>query len=126
VNPPTLSQADIDKILEDNKKNKLEKTKIINVVETYHDALNKPIHLSQPVLIVWGNKDKIFDVSGAAKLQKNFPHSTLVILKNTGHLAHVECPITTVRAYLNFLKDITNGLTTQNNKIEEMDCVGTN
>jgi pimeloyl-ACP methyl ester carboxylesterase len=61
-----------------------------------------------PVLIVWGDHDGIFDVSGAAILAKGLKNHRTVILKDTGHLPMTEKPAETAAAYVNFLRNQQN------------------
>ena len=46
--------------------------------------------INVPILIIHGEKDMRFPVSVAYKLKNKIPNAELAILKNTGHLAHVE------------------------------------
>lgn len=57
-----------------------------------------------PVLIIWGDGDKILDVGGVAVLEKNLKNHHTVIMKDTGHLPMLEKPKETAEAYLSFLK----------------------
>lgn len=61
--------------------------------------------IQAPVLIVWGDHDRIFDVSGASILEKGLKHHQTVILKDTGHLPMTEKPAQTAAAYISFLKN---------------------
>ncbi|WP_167480861.1 alpha/beta fold hydrolase [Mesorhizobium waimense] len=45
-----------------------------------------------PCLIIHGAKDMRFPVAVAERLHRTLPHSRLVILEQTGHLAHMEAP----------------------------------
>lgn len=63
-----------------------------------------PLILS-PVLIIWGDQDKIVDVGGVAFLEKHLKTSKSVILKDTGHIPMIEKPQESAQAYLNFLKE---------------------
>jgi len=58
-----------------------------------------------PVLILWGEQDKITDVGGVAFLEKNLKKSRTVVLKETGHCPMVEKPEETAQAYMSFLKE---------------------
>lgn len=55
-------------------------------------------------LILWGDMDRLIDVSCAKPLEKGLPKSKTVIIKNCGHLPMLEKPEETARYYLEFLK----------------------
>lgn len=60
--------------------------------------------IQAPVLIIWGDQDKVTDIGGVAFLEKNLKKYKVVILKATGHLPMFEKPEETARAYMSFLK----------------------
>jgi pimeloyl-ACP methyl ester carboxylesterase len=57
-----------------------------------HDPhLPKWLHrIDVPVMIVWGAEDRILPVAFSSELKKRMPHARLEVLKNVGHLPHVE------------------------------------
>src|SRR5208337_2543477 len=57
-----------------------------------------------PVCIIWGDHDRILDVSGASILEKGLKNHQTVIMKDTGHVPMMEKPPETAAAYMNFLK----------------------
>ncbi len=60
--------------------------------------------IQAPVLIIWGDQDKVTDIGGIVFLEKNLKNSTAVMMKDTGHLPMFEKPEETAQAYLSFLK----------------------
>ena len=58
-----------------------------------------------PVCIIWGDQDRVMDVSGAWILERGLKNHQTVILKDTGHLPMIEKPAETAAAYMNFLKN---------------------
>lgn len=58
--------------------------------------------LSVPTLIVWGDHDRLLDVSGAEILGSLLPNARVVIMKNVGHVPMVERPKETAEDYLRF------------------------
>lgn len=48
--------------------------------------------LAVPVLMIWGEKDKVFSFNEMLRFQKKFLNSQGLILKDAGHLVHVERP----------------------------------
>jgi len=61
--------------------------------------------IQAPVLIIWGDKDRILDVSGASILKKGLQNNRTFILKDTGHMPMLEKPEETAAAYVSFLKN---------------------
>jgi abhydrolase domain-containing protein 6 len=60
--------------------------------------------IQAPVLIIWGDQDKVTDIGGVAFLEKHLKRYKVVILKDTGHAPMMEKPEETAKAYLSFLK----------------------
>ena len=58
--------------------------------------------LPTPALIVWGDRDNVLDVSGAAILHRALPGSRLVVMPGIGHLPMLEAPRPTAAAYRAF------------------------
>jgi len=80
--------------------------KIGNDIRTEHLSLETSLPLIQaPVLIIWGDADKIRDVSGVSILEKNLKTYKTVIMKDTGHAPMIEKPEETNKSYMNFLKN---------------------
>jgi len=61
--------------------------------------------IQAPVCIIWGDKDRILDVSGASILEKGLKNHRTVIMKDTGHVPMMEKPPETAAVYMNFLKN---------------------
>ena len=59
--------------------------------------------LSMPTLVVWGEKDRILDVSSVAVYESHLPDSSIVIMKNVGHSPMAERPEEAAALYLTFL-----------------------
>jgi pimeloyl-ACP methyl ester carboxylesterase len=60
--------------------------------------------IKAPVLIIWGDTDKILDVGGVAVLEKNLKNYKTIIMKNTGHIPMMENPQETASSYVSYLK----------------------
>jgi pimeloyl-ACP methyl ester carboxylesterase len=56
-----------------------------------------------PTLLIWGSKDPAVYASSAARLQKFFPNSRLIIFPGIGHLPYEECPEEFNRELIEFL-----------------------
>jgi abhydrolase domain-containing protein 6 len=61
--------------------------------------------IQAPVLIIWGDTDRILDVGGVAVLEKNLKNYKTVIMKDTGHIPMMESPKDTASHYMSYLKD---------------------
>jgi pimeloyl-ACP methyl ester carboxylesterase len=95
LKPPRMPDSAYQEILEVTYlKNRREK------VELYHDsgmgtdkAFSRPT-LTQEVLLVWGEKDRLFPIEQGLKLQKHLGsnRAQLVVLKNVGHTPQNEDP----------------------------------
>ena len=55
------------------------------------------------VLVLWGDKDRVFDRSGLQPLQKLLPQAQLEALPGIGHLPMMEAPADTAHKYARFL-----------------------
>lgn len=60
--------------------------------------------LAMPVLIIWGDKDRILHVSSVDVLEEKLPHFKTHILKNCGHGPMLERPEETADYILDFLQ----------------------
>ncbi|KPZ68124.1 Lipase 3 precursor [Shewanella sp. P1-14-1] len=55
-----------------------------------------------PVLVMWGDKDRVLHVSGASVLKQVIPHARLAVMTDVGHLPMVEVPSATAESFLTF------------------------
>jgi abhydrolase domain-containing protein 6 len=60
-------------------------------------------NVAVPTLIVWGDKDRIIDVSAAAVFQAGIPGARTVLLADCGHAPMIERPAETAEKYLAFV-----------------------
>lgn len=80
--------------------------KIWNECQPIYCSLEPILPLIQaPVLIVWGDQDKVLDVGGVAFLEKNLKNYRTAIMKDTGHCPMIERPEETAITYMSFLKE---------------------
>ncbi|MEH6434695.1 alpha/beta fold hydrolase [Massilia sp. DD77] len=56
-----------------------------------------------PALVVWGERDRVLDVSGAAALGRLLPRAQVIVLPGVGHLPTLEREERVARDYLAFL-----------------------
>lgn len=60
--------------------------------------------IQAPVLIIWGDTDKILDVGGIAVLERNLKDYKTIVMKKTGHIPMMENPRETASYYVSYLK----------------------
>jgi pimeloyl-ACP methyl ester carboxylesterase len=61
--------------------------------------------IENPALVLWGEYDRILDVSSVNVMRPLLTQAEVVIMKNTGHLPMLERPEETATYYLAFLKN---------------------
>lgn len=71
-----------------------------------HSVLDR---LHTPTLTVWGDADRIFDVSGLATLKTLLPGQPAIAMAGVGHLPMMERPAETAGHHLRFLRDLGQG-----------------
>ena len=59
--------------------------------------------LTMPTLVMWGEKDRILDVSSIEVYREHLPDSSIVIIKDCGHSPMAERPEEAAALYLTFL-----------------------
>jgi pimeloyl-ACP methyl ester carboxylesterase len=65
-------------------------------------------NIKAPTLILWGDQDKILDVSSVPVFEKGLKKHKTVIIKNCGHLPMLEKPQETATQYFDFIKGVKN------------------
>lgn len=59
-----------------------------------------------PTLVLWGNGDRVFNVSGAEVLRARSQNTTVQLLAGVGHLPMMEAPKESARIYAGFLERV--------------------
>ncbi|MDP9408861.1 MAG: alpha/beta hydrolase [Actinomycetota bacterium] len=59
-----------------------------------------------PVLLIWGQHDRLVDVRLGERAQESFPDSRLLVLEDAGHVAQLESPESVARALLGRLDEV--------------------
>jgi len=59
--------------------------------------------IEQPVLIIWGEFDRVLDVSSIEIMEPLLPQAEVIVMPDTGHLPMLERPEATAAHYLEFL-----------------------
>ncbi|CAA2961608.1 epoxide hydrolase 4-like [Olea europaea subsp. europaea] len=103
--PDFLLNDFIDKWYTDNKKQKLELLKGLTL--GLEDSVNiSP--LPQEVLVIWGERDKIFLLEKAHELKKLLgDKARLEVIKNTSHIPQLECAAKFNNIVKNFLCELS-------------------
>jgi pimeloyl-ACP methyl ester carboxylesterase len=65
-------------------------------------------NIKAQTLILWGDQDKILDVSSVPVFEKGLKNHKSVIIKDCGHLPMLEKPQETATHYIDFIKGIKN------------------
>ena len=65
-------------------------------------------NIKAPALIIWGDQDKIVDISSVPVFEKGLKNHKTVIIKDCGHVPMMEKPQETATHYIDFIKDIKN------------------
>jgi pimeloyl-ACP methyl ester carboxylesterase len=61
--------------------------------------------ISAPTLILWGDDDRVLDISSIKLFQAGIPHAKAAILPACGHVPMLEKPEATARVYLQFIAE---------------------
>ena len=59
-----------------------------------------------PTLLVWGDRDRLVDVSLAPRAAQTFPDARLLVLPGVGHVAQMERPDLVARAFVGLLEEL--------------------
>lgn len=80
---------------------------IFNAVATETRSLEQVMNGSRlPTRIVWGERDRIWHVSGATVLIDHLARASLLLLPDVGHLPMIEAPEPVAADYLTFLRNL--------------------
>jgi pimeloyl-ACP methyl ester carboxylesterase len=69
------------------------------------DLLDFQLHrISQPMLIVWGEKDELIPLAVGESIHAKVPQSVLNVIDGCGHLAPAQCPQPVIQSTVDFLR----------------------
>ncbi|MBF0101117.1 MAG: alpha/beta hydrolase [Desulfobacterales bacterium] len=88
--------------IENNQLNSRIWKEIFDIHSTLENELNK---ITAPVLILWGDKDRILDVSCVPVFEQHIQHHTTIIMKNCGHSPMIEKPEETAKHIVHFIEN---------------------
>ncbi|MGB9499241.1 MAG: alpha/beta fold hydrolase [Dissulfuribacterales bacterium] len=86
-------------------RNKFEKKMWKDIWQNHPDAKELLPRIQKPVLLLWGEKDRIMDVSCVRVYRHYLPQAETIIIKNCGHGLIFEKPKETADAYAKFLQN---------------------
>ncbi|WP_345196604.1 alpha/beta fold hydrolase [Kistimonas scapharcae] len=66
--------------------------------------------ITTPSLIIWGEDDRVLDVSSVSEMQKYMPTTEAVIFEEIGHLPMIEDPSAVAEAFLAFVEKQPSGI----------------
>ena len=109
VNPPSLpyplKKVSVQKALA----NLSFYEKALKEIKPDYFSLEKQLpKIKVPTLILWGDQDKVHDVSSVPVFEKGLKNHKTVIIKDCGHVPQVEKAKETATNYLDFIKNIKN------------------
>jgi pimeloyl-ACP methyl ester carboxylesterase len=64
--------------------------------------------IETPVQIIWGEYDRILDVSSIEKMLPLLPQAEVIVMEDTGHIPMLERPSETAAHYLEFLRRVSS------------------
>ena len=110
VKPPYIPDFAKKFLIEEGKKHSAGNKKIFEQLAAERGSLEKDLSKIQAqTLVLWGDKDRVLDVSGARVFADGIEHAQLVIMKDCGHVPMVERPQEAAEHYLKFLKKFGDG-----------------
>jgi abhydrolase domain-containing protein 6 len=89
-------------------RNKFEEKMWYAMLRSHPDANELLKQIQMPVFLLWGDKDRVVDLSCVKVYQQSMPQAETVTIKDCGHGLIFEKPKKTADAYAIFLKNIKN------------------
>ncbi len=109
VNPPSLPYPLKKVMVQTALANRKIYEKEFKEVSSDFLSLEKELpNIEAQTLILWGDRDKILDVSSVPVFEKGLKNHKTVIIKDCGHLPMVEKPKETATHYIDFIKGVKN------------------
>ena len=69
-----------------------------------YDYVEEIKQVQCPTLIMWGDDDRLVNVSAAPRFNEDIPNSELLIYENMGHVPMEEIPEKSVADFIAFLR----------------------
>ena len=107
---PRVLQDRLDEIGRDEVADYESHIEVYDIVQEDDLILDRYIkQIEAETLIIWGDKDRFKDVSGAYFLGESIAHSTVHILPDAGHALFQEYPEKIAELYKEFLVRVSHG-----------------
>jgi pimeloyl-ACP methyl ester carboxylesterase len=103
ANPPKIDQSVKESAIKEYSVNNRHYQQVWDIVNLDIAVLNPLEKSSKPTLIVWGQDDGIFNVSGRKLLDQKYPKASSSAIPNASHLIMLEKPNELAKMYQNFL-----------------------
>lgn len=103
--PPPIPAPVVAEKVNDYKIRNRHYQQVWNIVNLYNDILCHGVSTQLPTFIIWGKEDRIYDISGASRLQKCIASKRPAIqLPKAGHLLLIENAEEVTAKYMRFLQ----------------------
>jgi len=107
VNPPTTPYPIKKVLLKTALANRVFYAKLGKELGPDFLSLEKDLpNIKAPTLILWGDQDKVLDISSVPVFEKGLKNHKTVIIKDCGHIPMLEKPQETATQYLDFIKGV--------------------
>jgi abhydrolase domain-containing protein 6 len=104
--PPTIPDSVITEKVNDYITRNRHYQQVWDIINLYDDILCQGVQTKFPTFIVWGKEDKIYDISGANRLQECIAGSQAIQLPKAGHLLLMENADEVASKYVRFLQTV--------------------
>ena len=109
VNPPSLPYPLKKIMVQTALANRKIYEKELKEIDPDFLSLEKELpNIKVQTFILWGDQDKILDVSSVPVFEKGLMNHKTIIIKDCGHLPMIEKPQETATDYIDFIKGIKN------------------
>ena len=103
--PPDIPRFAKKLLVEEAQRHKGSNKRIFKQILSETVALEPDLSkIKARTLVLWGDQDRVLDVSCVEILEKGLPNCTVVIMQDCGHLPMIERPQEAAEHYLAFLK----------------------
>jgi len=103
--PPDIPRFVKKPLVKEAQRHQASNQRIFKQISSENVALEPDLpKITTRTLVLWGDQDRVIDVSCVQVLKNGLPNCTAVIMQNCGHLPMIERPQEAAEHYLAFLK----------------------
>lgn len=103
--PPDIPRFVKRLLVKEAQRHKASNQRIFKQISSEHTSLEPDLpKIKTRTLVLWGNQDRVIDVSCVEILKKGLSNSASVIMENCGHVPMIERPQEAAQHYLAFLR----------------------